>query len=85
MSEERINYVARHVEPSIRVRISHSHTLRDGWRCDSTTVEYDGPIDQYDEDAMQARLSAAYHMAFREANLRNAPQPPEIDGGELDA
>lgn len=65
--------------PSIRVRISHAHTKSDGWRCDSTTVEYDGPIDQYDEEVMRAQLQNAHHLGAREAALRNAPQPPVID------
>jgi len=29
-------------QPEIRVRIGHTHTLKDGWRCDSTTVEWTG-------------------------------------------
>lgn len=83
-ADRTVSSVARIATPSIRVRIAHTNTLKDGWRCSETTVEYDGPMDQYDGDVMAGYLMGAHHLGLREANLRNAPQPPEIDGGELD-
>ena len=64
-------------EPEIRVRISHAHTLKDGWRCDSTTVEWTGAGDP-DWDAIRDHLAQAHVIGAGEAGVRNngvAPLP----------
>jgi len=57
-------------EPEIRVRISHAHTLKDGWRCDSTTVEWTGRGNP-DWEAIDSALSAAHGAGRDEAVARN--------------
>ena len=58
-------------EPEIRVRISHAHTLKDGWRCDSTTVEWTGrgPVNWA---TVGDELHCARIAGQREADARNA-------------
>ena len=60
----------RSEEPEIRVRISHAHTLKDGWRCDSTTVEWTGRGEP-DWDAMEDRLKRTHLLGIAEAAMRN--------------
>lgn len=57
-------------EPEIRVRIAHSHTLRDGWRCDSTTVEWTGR-GVPDWDRIDGALTRSFSMGRIEAEARN--------------
>lgn len=59
--------------PELRVRISHAHTLKDGWRCDSTTVEWTGrgPVDWA---AIEDAGSQAYDTGRAEARERNAAE-----------
>jgi hypothetical protein len=33
-------------QPTMRTRIQHSHTLKEGWRCSETTVEWSGPANR---------------------------------------
>lgn len=72
--------VARSDEPTVRTRISHAHTLKDGWRCDSTTVEVEGGGEP-DWPAIRRRLRAAAVVGAEEAELRNtgatAAEPAE--------
>lgn len=75
--------ITRHA-PMLHLRVSHDQ-VKEGHRLKETTVTYDGPWDGVDEDAMLAKAEQAFHIGQREAARRNAPQPPEIDGGELDA
>lgn len=64
--------------PTLRVRIHHSHTLKDGWRCDETTVELTWPIDHpgYDQirPLMQASLYAAHQDGLDETRRRAAQE-----------
>lgn len=60
------------IEPTIRLRINHSHTLKEGWRLSETTVEWSGP-GKPDEAAITDALLTANHLGQREAALRNAP------------
>ena len=62
--------VAVAAEPELRVRISHTHTLKDGWRCDSTTVEWTGRSTP-NWDAIRAELSNAHIVGAGEASVRN--------------
>lgn len=64
-------------EPTIRIRINHAHTLKEGWRLSETTVEWTGPGTP-DEAAIQDALLTAQHLGQREAALRNAP--PVVEG-----
>ena len=57
-------------EPTMRVRVSHAHTLKDGWRCDSTTVELDGPL-PIDWDDIGVALRRAAIIGRDEADQRN--------------
>lgn len=57
-------------EPKIRIRISHAHTLKDGWRCDSTTVEWEGS-GEVDYSAIQTHLQESFAIAKEEALNRN--------------
>lgn len=69
---------AHRSEPEIRVRISHAHTLKDGWRCDSTTVEWTGRCEvDWPEIGRQLRFANA--VASAEADARNAYR--DDDGG----
>ena len=68
-------------EPELRVRISHAHTLKDGWRCDSTTVEWTGPQSAYADATkrIDAVLRLAWMQADAEARHRNGLHPAEPD------
>lgn len=63
-------------EPEIRVRISHAHTLKDGWRCDSTTTEWTGRGEP-DWEAIRGDLMAAYLAGRDEADARNRADAQE--------
>jgi len=58
-------------QPEIRVRIGHTHTLKDGWRCDSTTVEWTGR-GAVDWDSIRNNLTTAHSVGEIEANERHA-------------
>jgi len=62
--------VARTEEPEIRVRIAHTHTKADGWRCNETTVEWTGRgvPDWY---AIATHLEAAHGVGSAQAADRN--------------
>lgn len=66
MSQEK-----KSTDAQIRVRISHAHTLKDGWRCDSTTVEWIG-AEPVDWPLIEAQMSTAYDVARTETRQRNA-------------
>lgn len=61
--------------PTIRVRISHAHTLKDGWRCDSTTVEWVGPCPVH-WAAISDAMRDAHTVARIEADDRNREGAP---------
>lgn len=60
--------------PTFRVRINHSHTLKEGWRVSETTVEATFPIDagtlQIDID-LAAWMRSAHELGLQEAVRRN--------------
>lgn len=58
-------------QPEIRVRIGHVHTLKDGWRCDSTTVEWTGR-GTVDWDSIRENLTTAHSAGEIEANERQS-------------
>lgn len=58
-------------EPQVRVRISHAHTLKDGWRCDGTTVEWDGDWSNFDPSVIADLMELAHKMAVTESEARN--------------
>lgn len=53
----------------IRVRIAHSHTLKDGWRLSETTIEATGTGIDY--DYIQEELQRAYDVGLEESIRRN--------------
>lgn len=57
-------------ESTVRVRLQHSHTLKDGWRLSETTVEWIGgeEINWY---AINGAMSDSFAMGAREAEQRN--------------
>jgi len=57
-------------EPEIRVRISHAHTLKERWRCDSTTTEWTGRGEP-DWDCIEAGLKRTHLLGIAEAAMRN--------------
>jgi len=61
-------------KPTMRIRIQHSHTLKDGWRCAETTVEWSGPADSpYPRsDVMAREMESAHTQGLTEAMRRNA-------------
>lgn len=62
--------VATKVEPEVRVRIGHTHTLKDGWRCDSTTVEWTGR-GKAEWELIRAELGLAHTVGEMEAQRRH--------------
>lgn len=63
--------VATTHQPEIRVRIGHTHTLKDGWRCDSTTVEWTGR-GEVDWGAIRDELKNSHIAGDEEAKARHA-------------
>lgn len=61
-------------QPVIRVRLQHTHTLKDGWRLSETTVEYTGPA--VDHELIARELATAHAMGAMEASKRNANEEP---------
>lgn len=57
-------------KPTIRIRIEHTHTLKDGWRLSSTTVEYTGPV-PIDALLIRDELRQAAVIGEAEARYRN--------------
>ena len=65
----------RVTEPTLRIRIAHAHTLKEGWRLSETTVEWAGVgplVGEYQEwsDALRGALSEAYLLGEAEAAHR---------------
>ena len=63
---------ATEAKQTIRVRIQHSHTLKDGWRLSETTVEATGTI--LDWDAIDNELRNVYNFGQMETNYRNGAE-----------
>lgn len=75
-----------------RIRIAHTHTLKDGWRCSETTVELDGVpatvmgssdgVATYSiplvDTAIRKLLEEAYDAGRAEADRRNADDRIEL-------
>lgn len=55
--------------PLIRVRVAHTHTLKDGWRLSESTIEFTGRDIDWQELRMQMR--SAYIAGREEAIYRN--------------
>lgn len=68
-------------QPTMRMRLQHSHTLKEGWRLSEATVEWSGVGDP-DEAAIEKALLTSWNLGQREAVLRNAPQSAMTDGGD---
>jgi len=54
---------ATETNPTIRVRIQHSNTIKEGWRLAETTVEYTG------ETIDWKRVKDELHQAFMVAQI----------------
>lgn len=61
-------------EPQIRVRLQHTHTLKDGWRLSETTVEYSGATIDWAE--VKEQLASAHVCGVHEARDRNTTEVP---------
>jgi hypothetical protein len=57
-------------EPTIRVRLQHSHTLKEGWRLSETTVEWSGE-GEIDWQTIDSALRGASLIGNNEAVIRN--------------
>ncbi len=75
--------------PTLRVRMNHQHTARNGWELKETTVEIDGIecSDRHEPDQLAKVLLVAagtiYNAGMREVALRNntAQNVAEFIGG----
>jgi hypothetical protein len=67
-------------QPTMRTRIQHTHTLKEGWRLAETTVEWSG-AGEPDEAAIRNALIQSAHLGQLEAAARNAPPVADGDGG----
>lgn len=58
---------------TIRARISHTHTLKEGWRCNETTVELTHADDNaaFPMEEMRLLMAEAHEAAREEAQRRN--------------
>ena len=81
---------------SVRIRVHHTHTLKDGWRLNETTVEVDGVESAVvrDGDAITFRavdtspllkkhLDEAFAVGTAEADRRNAEDRVELNEDRL--
>lgn len=63
------------IPPHFRIRNEHSHTLKDGWRLSSTTVEFTYSLGTYNKDDVKYMIEEMQRRAFeagqKEADLRN--------------
>lgn len=67
-------------EPTVRVRLQHTHTLKEGWRLSESTVEWSGAgTPDWESIAGQLRATAVYGRT--EAEDRNHPLSPREEGG----
>jgi hypothetical protein len=64
-------------EPSVRVRINHGRTAKDGWRVTETTVEFAGP-GLPEVAAVRDALRFAYEEGYEEAAVRNDNERDEV-------
>ncbi len=66
--------MSEHTEtkPTIRVRLQHTHTLKDGWRLAETTVEYTG--ERIDWETVRDELSTSFVVGTKESTSRNKIQ-----------
>ena len=66
----------RYDRPAVRVRAHHDFTVKDGWRCDETTVEITSPFNSHAHavwvrDWLKILMEAVYEEARTEAARRN--------------
>lgn len=62
-------------EPRIRVRINHTHTAKDGWKCNETTVEVNDFYPTRDGDIrtlFRELMEDAHALGKIEADRRNS-------------
>lgn len=58
----------------LRMRIAHTHTLKDGWRLSETTIEVTGSlldIQTVHRDQIQEIMQKTYDLGSEEADRRN--------------
>lgn len=58
-------------KPVTRVRIQHSHTLKEGWRLTETTVEWTGD-EAPDWESIRSDLMSAHIYGTKETENRRA-------------
>ena len=81
---------------SVRIRVHHTHTLKDGWRLNETTVEVDGVEAAVVRDGdsitfravdttplLKKHLDEAFAVGAAEADRRNAEDRVELTGDRL--
>ena len=72
MSDEHEPITYTSGDPTIRIRIAHTHTVKDGWRTSETTVEWVGPVVFQHWIRIEDELAVAFALGKREAKRRNA-------------
>jgi hypothetical protein len=61
-------------QPELRVRIAHVHTLKEGWRCNETSVHWTGRGPKPDRYLLRAAMQMAFDDGRDEADRRNHPE-----------
>lgn len=61
-------------EPELHVRIAHVHTLKEGWRCNETSVHWTGRGPKPDRYLLRAAMQVAFDEGRDEADRRNHPE-----------
>lgn len=67
-------------QPAVRVRLNHTHTIKEGWRLSETTVEWCGPIGKLEGTELLAVGATVFNAGVREAALRNDANAVREDG-----
>jgi hypothetical protein len=62
---------------TVRVRIAHSHTLKEGWRLSETTLEWTGPATP-NANEMFIELERAHLIGRTESIRRNAAEAAPV-------
>lgn len=72
-------------EPTIRVRMNHDFTVKDGWRLKETTVEWEGDITAFTRTGITALMVAStdvYNAGMRVVAEREAARSTAIEAFE---
>jgi len=73
-------------EPTIRVRMNHDFTVKDGWRLKETTVEWEGSVFGLDPETLAMNLmefsGAVYNAGMRVVAEREAARLNAIEAFE---